>query len=227
VSYTAANAPAEVKSASASVPLVGIDRGNVWDKTIFSGLFGAVHVQVIVKAFLIQQCLMVASPDDLAMGDDQHLIGFAGSREAVGNNETGAAPHKSCQSFLQMPFGARVHVAGGCVEDEDVGVGQDGACNSQQLALPLAEIAAAFGQGLVAMREAVDKAVGVGKLVGALSLTDKAIKLGIRHPWNEAQCRSDRVRSATAYQTSCSQVKGVLYVDGVHDHPFGIRLILV
>jgi len=39
-----------------------------------------------------------------------------------------------------MFFGARVHVAGSFVKDEDVGVRQDRAGNGQQLALSLAEM---------------------------------------------------------------------------------------
>ncbi len=52
-----------------------------------------------------------------------------------------------------MDFGAGVHAAGGFVQDEDAGVGKDGAGDGEQLALAFAEVVALFRDpGEIALR---------------------------------------------------------------------------
>ena len=107
---------------------------------------------------------MRAALDDLAVVDHQHLVGIADGGQAVGDDKAGAPFHQAQQGLLQVLFGARVHVAGGLIQDQDIRVGQHGAGDCQQLALPLAQVRAALGQhGLVAVRQAVDEQVGVGQ----------------------------------------------------------------
>ncbi len=79
----------------------------------------------MVKAFLLQQAVVRAALDDLAVVDHQHLVGIADGGKPVGDHEAGAAFHQAQQGFLQVFLGARIDVAGGLVQDQDIRVGQD------------------------------------------------------------------------------------------------------
>ena len=69
------------------------------------------------------------------------------------------------QRLLDLPLGAGVHAGGGLVQDQDARVGQRGAGDGEQLALPLAQAAAALAQhGFVAIGQALDEVVGAGQL---------------------------------------------------------------
>jgi hypothetical protein len=120
---------------------------------------------VVVEAAPVEQLLMIALLDDLAVVDDQHPVGVADGAQAVGDDKAGAAFHQAQQRLLDAGLGAGVDAAGGLVQDQDGGLGQDGARNGQQLALALAEVAGALGQqGLVALRQLPDEVVGVCQL---------------------------------------------------------------
>ncbi len=100
----------------------------------------------MVKASLLQQFLVRALFDDLAVVDHHHVVGVADGAQAVGDDEAGASCHQAQQRFLDARLGARVHAAGGFVQDQNGRVGQDGAGDGQQLALALAEVAGALGE---------------------------------------------------------------------------------
>jgi hypothetical protein len=53
---------------------------------------------------------------------------------------------RSSDRLLDARLGARVHAARRLVQDQDRRVGQDGAGDGQQLALPLAQVARALGE---------------------------------------------------------------------------------
>ncbi len=110
------------------------------------------QVQVVVETFFIQQFLVGALLDDLAVIDHQDVVGIPDGAQAVGDDEAGASGHQAQQGLLDAGLGARVHAAGGFVEDQDCRVGQDGAGDGEQLALSLTEVAGAFReQGIIAV----------------------------------------------------------------------------
>ena len=63
----------------------------------------------------------------------------------MGDDKAGAALHQAQQRFLDARLRARIHAAGGFIQDQDVRVGQDGAGDRQELVLARAEIAGALG----------------------------------------------------------------------------------
>ena len=102
---------------------------------------------------------MRAALDDFAMVDHEDLVGRADRAQAVRDHEAGAAFHQPQQGLLDVLLGPGVDAAGGLVEDQDRRVGDRGPGDRQQLALPLAEVAAALGQLVVVARgEAADEA---------------------------------------------------------------------
>ena len=89
------------------------------------------EIEVVVEAFFIQQLLVGALFDDLAIVDDQHMVGIPDGAEAVGDDKAGAAGHQAQQGFLDAGLGAGVHAAGGLIQYQDGWVGQDGARESR------------------------------------------------------------------------------------------------
>ena len=76
------------------------------------------------------------------------------------------------QGLLDQGFGDGVDVGGGFIQDQDARVGQDGAGDADELALPDREVDAAFQDaGLVAIRQGADKVVGVGQAGSLLHLS--------------------------------------------------------
>jgi hypothetical protein len=112
------------------------------------------EVQVVIKALSIQQLLMISLFDNLAVVDDDYLVRITDGAQAVSNDEAGAAFHQAQQSLLDAHLGARVHAAGGFIQDQDGRIGQDGARDGEHLALSLAQVAGALGEHcLAAMRQ--------------------------------------------------------------------------
>jgi hypothetical protein len=75
----------------------------------------------------------------LAVFQEQHLVGVADHAQTMGDDNADAAPHQPVQHRLYLPFGTRVHAAGGLVQDEQARVGQNDAGDGQQLALSLTQ----------------------------------------------------------------------------------------
>ena len=81
--------------------------------------------------------------DKLAFGDDEDLIGVADGREAVGDDEGGAACHEAFEGFVDEALGFAVEGGSGFVEEEDLGIGEDGPGDGDALALAAGELGAA------------------------------------------------------------------------------------
>src|SRR6185295_8709768 len=91
---------------------------------------------VAVVAGLADEFGMVAGLGDAAVfQDDDEVGGFHGA-EAVGDDEDGAVDHDEFQGAADEVFGFRVDGGEGVIQDEDAGVGDDGAGDGE--ALPLA-----------------------------------------------------------------------------------------
>ena len=120
-------------------------------------------VQVSVASFLRHELFVRATFDDLAVFEDQDLIGAADGREAVGDDEGGAALAQIPKAFLDQRFALAVEAGGGFVEDQDARVGQDGAGDGDALALPARELDAPLADNrVVPVGEALDEPVRVG-----------------------------------------------------------------
>src|SRR5689334_9813965 len=113
---------------------------------------------MMIEAAGVEQLLVRALLNDLAVVDDHYLVRIADGAEAVGDDEAGAALAQAEQGLLDADLGAGVNAAGGLVQDQDSRVGQDGAGDGQELALSLAEIAGPLGEhGLIALRQQLDE----------------------------------------------------------------------
>src|SRR5580704_18593325 len=92
-------------------------------------------VEIVVAATHLVELLVRAALYDLALLDDQNLIGSANGGEAVCNHKGRAALHQVGKSLLDHLFGFGIK-AGSCfVENQNPWLGEDGAGYRNPLAL--------------------------------------------------------------------------------------------
>ena len=98
-----------------------------------------------IQALLfLDQGVVRAGFDDAAFVHHDDAVGMAHGREAVGNDEHAAALADVRHVALHDGLRFVVERAGGFVQDEDAGVGEQGARNGNALALATRETAALF-----------------------------------------------------------------------------------
>src|SRR5208283_5513571 len=78
---------------------------------------------------------MVAALHNTPALDNKDLIGASNGRKAVSDNQRRAAMHQMAQALLDQRFGFRIQTRGRLVENQNPGVGQDGAGNRYALSL--------------------------------------------------------------------------------------------
>ena len=89
-----------------------------------------------------QQAGVVALLDDLAALQDDDAVALAYGGESVSDGDDGTATGDLAHVALDQRLGLIVEGTGGLVEDEDPGVGQQGAGDGDALALTAGERAA-------------------------------------------------------------------------------------
>ena len=99
------------------------------------------HVQTMIKPAPIQKLLMRALFDNLSVVDDDDVVRIADGAQSVRDHKRSPPLHQAQQRFLDARFGARVNTAGGFIQNQNAGIGENGARDCQKLALPLTEIA--------------------------------------------------------------------------------------
>ena len=92
--------------------------------------------QLGVGSVFGNEALVGALLDDTALGHDDNVVGFTNGSELVGDNNGGSALGGTVESFLDDAFGVRIQRAGSLVEEEDLGLGDDGSGNGHTLLLP-------------------------------------------------------------------------------------------
>ena len=117
------------------------------------------------------QLIMRALLDDPARLEHQNAIDLPHRREAVRDHDRGAALHELDQAGLDRPLRDRIQGRGGLVQDQHRPVGQDRARNRNPLPLAARQLDAALAdQGLVAVRQVGNEAMGMGEARGAHDL---------------------------------------------------------
>ena len=106
---------------------------------------------------------MVALFDDIAVAHDQNEVGAANGRQTVGDDEAGTAFHEGIHGLLDLDLSTGIDAGGGLIENEDLGVGQDGTGNGQQLLLTLRDVGAFLVEdGVITLGQSADEVVGTG-----------------------------------------------------------------
>src|SRR5579885_256736 len=97
-----------------------------------------------------EQLFVGATVDEFALAQDKDSVGPADLREAMGDEQRGAALQEAANGSLYLILCRAVDGAGGVVEDQDARVGEQSASDGDALAL-------AAGERDAALAEAVDK----------------------------------------------------------------------
>ena len=118
-------------------------------------------VEAVVGAVGGHEGAMGAALDDLAVMHDHDHVRAADGRQAVGDDEGGAAGHDLLDGVLDELLGHGVDGARRLVQHEDARVGQQRAGKGQQLLFAGGEgVAALADVGIIAVRQSCDDLVG-------------------------------------------------------------------
>ena len=173
-------------------------------------------VEVVVAALHGVELVVVAALDDEAAFDDEDLVGAADGGEAVGDDEGGAADHELVEAGLNHGLGLGIERAGGFVEDEDAGLGEQGAGDGEALALAAGELDATLADdGVVGLREAQGELVDAGRGAGADELVFGGIGAGEEDVLTdgaveeEGVLKDDAELGAIAVEVDCGEVFAV------------------
>ena len=90
--------------------------------------------KLVVAALVTEQLGMSAALDDLALIEDVDDVGLLDRAETVGNGNGGAAASGGIKRGLDDLLGLGVEGGGGFVEEENLGVTQEGAGRSPHAA---------------------------------------------------------------------------------------------
>ena len=144
--------------------------------------FQRAGVELIVGALEFEQVVVRAALDDAAVVQHHDGVGVAHGREAVGDDEHGAALHQGVHAALHDGLGARVDGRSGLVEDHHRRVGHGRAGDGQQLPLALAEVGAvALQLRIVALGQAADEVVCAGQLGGGDAFFIGGVQLAVAY----------------------------------------------
>ena len=130
------------------------------------GQSGSAELAVIergIPALTGQQLLVTAHLLDVAVLHIQDHVRVPDGGQPVGDDKAGAPLHQLRHGLLDQDLRVDVHIAGGLVQDQDLGVGGDGPCDGDELALPLGDVLRPLAQHhVIAAGKGFDEAVGAG-----------------------------------------------------------------
>jgi hypothetical protein len=110
---------------------------------------------------------MGAALDDGPGTEDEDLVAAADGGEAVGDDDGGAVFHELIQGILDEAFALGIEAAGGFIQDQDGGIGEDGAGDGDALALAAGKLGAALAdEGVIPFGHGLDEEMGVGLFGG-------------------------------------------------------------
>ncbi len=92
-------------------------------------------VELVVDAALGQEFLMRAHFADLSLVHNDDFVSALHCREAVGDDQRGAAFDHAIEGVADFEFRLRVHAGGGFVEDQDFGIVRQSAGEGDELLL--------------------------------------------------------------------------------------------
>ena len=162
---------------------------------------------LVVERLVGEQLLVRAARDDLAVVEHEDEVGVAHRRDALRDDERGAARSRISRSSASWicHLGLGVDGRGAVVEDEEARVGEQRARDGDALPLPAREADAALADdGVVALRAAPSMKLARLRRVGRGADLRRASRRGGRRRCCRARCRrraappAGRCRSARA-----------------------------
>ena len=122
-------------------------------------------IQICIESALCQQFLMITLLDDVPILHDQNDISLTDGGQSVGNDEGGASFHHAVKGLLNLDLGTGIDGRSRLIQNQHGGKTQHDTGDTQQLLLTLGQAGTVLSdKGVVALRQAADKAVGVSCL---------------------------------------------------------------
>ena len=97
-------------------------------------------VEASVGTLGLKKLLVLAHFHDVPVVQDHYLVGIADGGQAMGYDDGGTALEDTLESLLNQYLSVGVYVGGGFVQDENLGVSDDGPGEAEKLTLTHAEI---------------------------------------------------------------------------------------
>jgi len=120
-----------------------------------------------VEAAAINEFFVRAFLGDTTLVEEADAVDLCRGGEAVSDHDDCVAAAESLEGLHERDFLTAIEAAGGLVEHEDWGAGEQGAGDSETLTLSAREILAILGElGVVAVGELVNKFFGAGQACG-------------------------------------------------------------
>src|SRR5436190_14268108 len=118
---------------------------------------------LLVATALRHQLVVCAGFHNPPVIKDENLVSVHDRAEAMGNHKARPAHHQSIQALMDEPFAFAVEIAGGLVQNQYSGVGQEGTSNGQSLTLATAEPDAPLtNQSVVTLFQRADEFSSIG-----------------------------------------------------------------
>ena len=147
-----------------------------------------------VAGLVGQQPLVGVEGEHPAALDERDPVGEGDGRQPVGDDDGGAIGGQPLDGLVDLGLDPHVDRAGGVVEDQDRGVGEQRAGDGDALPLAARErVAPLADDRVVALGQVGDEAVGVGRLGRGDDLVD-----GWRRGGRRRCCRGSTPRTGTA-----------------------------
>ena len=119
----------------------------------------------------LEQLLVGALLDDLAVLHHQDHVGIPDRGEPVGDDEAGPIGPQRRHGMLHQHFGSGVDRAGRLVQDQQCRIGQECPGDGDQLLLAGADIAGFLIQhSVIAVRQRMHEAINIGRLGSGMDL---------------------------------------------------------
>ena len=175
-----------------------------------------------VQSAALVQLGVAAALDQPAPVEDQHQVGPAHRRQAVGDDERRSSLHDRCQRLLDAVFGLDVHAGGRVVQHQDRRVQKQCPRDGQPLALPSRELDASFADPTVVLvGQGVDEVVELGRLGGAYDLVHRRVPGAVGDVLLEGRREDEDVLKDYADVPSQRAQIGVADVGTVNGHTSG------
>ena len=114
------------------------------------------------------------------MLNGRNLIGMLNGRQAVGDDNRGATARQALERLLHRLLALVIQSTRRLVQDEDLGILEEHACNCDALLLSARKTAAALAHhGVVALRQRLDKGVDVGAAGGLGDFLRRGARLAV------------------------------------------------
>ena len=125
---------------------------------------------------------MIANGIDFAIVQDHNAVGLLNRGNPLADNELGGLLKTRSQALTNQTVGLGIHGRGGVVQNQNLRIHEQGAGNTEPLALTAGHVSPTpFNHGVIAILELGDKFMGLSQLAGCFDFGVSGILLTPAH----------------------------------------------